>query len=124
MKKIKVSSAKAKARRLQQWVAKYISEITGIKWGEDELIQSRPMGQGGIDVPLLGKAQEMFPFSSECKWQEKWDIPGWIRHAKHNKIEGTDWLLFVKKNRHEEIVIMDAKAFFDFYEQLLQEIWK
>jgi len=122
-KRIKVSSAKAKGRRLQQWVAKQISNITGIICGKDELIESREMGQAGTDIKLYGKAREMFPFSVECKYQETWAIPTWIKNAKVNQIKGTDWILFVKKNRHEAIAIMDAEIFFSLYEQILANIY-
>ena len=121
---MKTSSAKAKGRKLQQWVAGKISKITNRPYGKDKEIRSREMGQSGVDVPLFGKAQEMFPFSVECKNQQTWSIPAWIKDAKYNQEDGTDWLLVVKKNRHEEIVVMDARAFFDFYEQLIQGIWK
>ena len=112
-KRISVHSAKAKGRRLQQWVMRKISELTGIPCGKDELIASREMGQSGTDVRLIGKAQKMFPFSVECKYQETWSIPAWIKQAKENRKSGTNWLLFVKKNQHEEIVVLDANVFFD-----------
>lgn len=112
MARISVQSAKAKGRRLQQWAMRKISELTGIPCGKDELIASREMGQSGTDVRLIGKAQKMFPFSVECKYQETWSIPAWIKQAKENRKSGTNWLLFVKKNQHEEIVILNAKIFF------------
>lgn len=121
---IKSQSCKSKGRRLQNWTAKRISEITGIPQGRDELIQGREMGQAGVDIKLYGKAKEMFPFSVENRNQETWSIPKWIKDAKKNQAKGTDWLLIIKKNRHEEIVVMDAKAFFDLYEQLLKTIWE
>jgi hypothetical protein len=122
-KRIQVSSVKGKARRLQNWVAEQVSKITGIPWGKDKLIQGREMGQSGTDLKLYGEAKEKFPFSVECKYQETWSVPSWIKQAKENRIESTDWLLFVKRNRHEEIVIMDAKAFFDLYEQYIQFVF-
>ena len=82
------------------------------------------MGQAGVDIKLYGKAKEMFPFSVECRNQETWSIPKWIKDAKKNQAKGTDWLLVIKRNRHEEVVVMDAKAFFDLYEQLIQTIWE
>lgn len=63
---ISVKSRKAKARRLQQWVAQKISDITGIECGKDEDIESREMGQSGVDIKLRGDAKYMFPFSVEC----------------------------------------------------------
>ena len=122
-KTIKISSAKAKGRKLQQWVAKKISEVTGIPCGKDCLIESREMGQCGVDVKLYGNAKEKFPFSVESKWQETWGLPAFVKQAKENKIKGTDWLLFLKKNRHEEIVVMDAKAFFDIWGQYLNMLY-
>lgn len=111
-KKISTASAKAKGRALQQWVCQQISDLLGIPWGKDALIASREMGQSGTDVRLIGKAQEEFPFSVECKWQESWSIPAWIKQAKENQKEGTNWLLFVKRSRQAPIVIMDAEQFF------------
>lgn len=118
-KKIKPSSAKAKGRKLQQWVAKQISKITGLPHGKDEVIESREMGQTGVDIKLYGTAKEKFPFSVECKWQETWKLPSFIKDAKDNQIEGTDWLLFMTKNRYDVVVVMDANAFLDLYEQYL-----
>ena len=112
-RRIKPSSAKAKGRSLQQWVCQKISELLGIPWGKDELIASREMGQSGTDVRLLGEAQKRFPYSVECKNQERWSILNWVEQARKNQKDGTDWLLVVKKNRVDPIVIMDATRFFE-----------
>jgi hypothetical protein len=117
---ISISSRKAKGRRLQQYIANKISEITGIPWGQDELISSREMGQGGTDVRLIGKARELFPFSVECKSQEKWSIHAWIKQAKDNIIEGTDWILFSKRNREKPTVTLDADVLFEIYGELIR----
>lgn len=114
---IKPSSARAKGRSLQQWACKKISEITGFPWGKDELIASREASQSGTDVRLVGEALERFPFSVECKWQESWAVPAWIKQAQANRREGTDWLLIVKKSRMKPVVIMDAERFFALYEE-------
>jgi hypothetical protein len=125
---MKTSSAKSKGRRLQQYVCKGISRITGIKWGKDELIRSREGGQSGTDVVLIGIAEEKFPFSVECKNQENYSIHRWIKQAKENQKPGTDWMLVAKRNYGEpivimEIVIMDWSAFLDFFEQYIQFVW-
>ena len=118
---ISISSRKSKGRRSQQWVAKKISELLQIPWGKDELISSREMGQSGTDIRLIGEAKKKFKFSVEVKNQETWAVPAWIKQAKSNKAKGTDWLLFIKKNRHEEIVVMDAEAFFKLCEKVLEK---
>jgi hypothetical protein len=112
-RKISVSSAKAKGRNLQQWTCKKISELLNIPWGKDELIASREMGQPGTDVRLVGEAQERFPFSVECKWQESWSVLAWIKQAQENQKAGTDWLLVLKKNRVKPVVVMDGERFFE-----------
>lgn len=115
-KRIKVSSAKAKARWLQNWVCNKISELLDIPWGyEDEkLIQPRIMGQKGVDVILRGKAFDEFPYDIECKSSETWSIPAAIRQARNNTKEGRNWMLFMKRKEFQNpVVIMDANVFFN-----------
>lgn len=114
----KISSRKAKGRRLQQWVCKKISAITGYEWGPDKPISSRPMGQSGTDVRLESQVEYAFPFSTECKAQENMSVGAWVKQAKENQNEGTDWLLFCKQSRKDPIVIMDAEAFFAIIAEL------
>ncbi len=109
---ITTSSAKAKGRNLQQWVCEQISYLLGLPWGKDELIASREASQTGTDVRLIGEAKRRFPFSVECKHQETWSIPAWIKQAQANQAIGTDWLLVVKRNRMPPVVMMDASRFF------------
>lgn len=112
-KRITHSSAQAKGRKLQQWVCQMISNLTGLPWGKDELIASREASQTGTDVRLVGQAKLLFPYSVECKYQESWSLPAWIKQTKANQAEGTDWLLFIRKNHMDPIVVMDAKTFFE-----------
>jgi hypothetical protein len=117
------ASAKDRARVLQKWVCEKISDITGHPWGPDEVISSRPMGQAGTDVRLSGLVRRVIPLAIECKNQETWDLPGWIRQAKQNIAEDLlTWALFIKKNRHEEIVVLDAQFFFAVWELLIRVI--
>lgn len=111
-KKIQVSSAKAKGRNLQQWVCEKISDLTGFEWGQDKSIESRGMGQNGVDVRLEKAVLRKFPYSVECKFQESWNVHQWIEQAKQNQIKGTDWLLVCKRSRKNPVVIMDAEVFF------------
>ena len=113
-KKISSSSAKDKGRRLQQWVCEKISTLIGLPWGADQPIESRPMGQSGCDVRLDALAAALFPFDVECKHQETWAIPAWVKQAQaNNKTSGRHWLLVVKRNRTDPLVVLDASVFFD-----------
>ncbi len=112
-RRITVQSAKQKGRIMQQWVCAQICRLTGYPWGPDQPIESRPMGQAGPDVRLEKDVQGMFPFSVECKWQESWSIPAWIKQAKANQKADTAWLLVLKRSRDRPVVVMDAEVFFD-----------
>jgi len=116
-KGISTASAKAKGRALQQWACQKISELLCIPWGKDEMIASREASQSGTDVRLVGEAKDRFPFSVECKHQEAWNLPAWIKQAKDNQRESTDWLLIVKKNRVDPIIVMDAERFFELLKE-------
>ena len=109
---IRIQSAKAKGRRLQQLVCQKISELTGLAWGPDEPISSRGMGQSGVDVRLDKEALREFPFSVECKAQESWSVPAWIEQAQDNVMPDTDWLLVAKRSHKDPVVIMHLDAFF------------
>ncbi len=116
---ISIASRKAKARELQKYVAQKISDITGIPCGKDELIESREMGQAGSDVKLIGEAKKKFPFSVECKRQEKFNLHDAVRQSKANQMEGTDWIVISRRSNEEAILTMDADKFFKLYERLI-----
>lgn len=80
-------------------------------------IESRPMGQKGVDVRMESQVLKLFPFSVECKWQESWSVPAWIKQAIENMKKGTDWLLIIKRSRDRPVVVMDAEAFFRLLEK-------
>lgn len=114
--RIKVSSAKAKGRNLQKSICRKISELTGYDWGKDCAIESRPMGQCGVDVRMETAVKELFPFATECKWQETWSIAQWIKQAQAaTKLNpDTEWVLFVRKNnlKPESLTVIDTDTFF------------
>lgn len=110
--RITVASAKAKGRNLQQLVCERISQTTGLPWGKDAPIESRPMGQMGVDVRLDKEALAAFPYSVECKAQESWSVPAWVKQAKDNQMPNTDWVLVAKRSREDPIVIISIDTFF------------
>ena len=119
MARIKISSAKAKGRALQQWVCRKVSDLVNLPWGyeDDKPIQPRLMGQKGTDVVLRGEALDGFPFSVECKSGEHWSVPSSVKQAKKNRYKGTNWLLVLKnKNMKHPIAVLDAKLFFEILE--------
>lgn len=117
-KKIKPSSAKAKGRRWQQEVGRSCAECIGLEFGKDCAIDSREMGQSGVDIKVIGeKAKKLFPFSVECKNAERWSLFEWIKQAQKNQLPETDWLLFLNRNKkaHGEetgVVVMSTSTFY------------
>ena len=61
---MKTQSAKAKGRKLQQWVRTQLIEQLDV---HPEDIESRSMGAGGEDLIMARAARQKFPFSIECK---------------------------------------------------------
>jgi hypothetical protein len=118
------SQCKAKSRLLQNRVAQRISELINLPWGKDCPIEPRQMGESGTDVRLDNLARKLFSFSTECKNTENWSIPTFIIQAKHNVYPGTDWLLILTKNNHEDIVILDMEVFFKLLEKTKEQIKK
>lgn len=118
-KRIKVSSAKAKGRRLQKWVEHKIGELLDLPYGKDELIESRPMGQSGTDIILHGDAAVEFPFAVECKSGQNIGWQAAVRQARANQGKYPTWLVFLKtKEFQKPIVMMDAEEFFKRYKVL------
>ena len=106
-------SAKAKGRKFQQQVARGIAETHGLSHGKDEDVESRGMGQCGTDVRLSERAKRLFPYSVECKCVERLNFWDAINQARTNILQGTDWLLVVKRNHESPIVILDWEVFLE-----------
>lgn len=91
--RMKVSSAKAKGRGLQQRVvAKLLAAFPHLGEGD---IRSTPMSSGGEDVQLSPAARAVIPHNIECK-----------KHAKHAVYTFYDQATAGKK--HEPLVVIEA----------------
>ena len=88
-------------------IASDLSLMVDIPWGRDELIAARPMGQGGMDIILIGEAKRLLNVSIEAKAQEKWSAGPFIRQARSNIETVDDWALIVKKSHQDPIVLID-----------------
>lgn len=116
-----VASRKAKGRDLQQYTAKTIAAAIQMEYGENGDVQSRSGGQNGTDVILTPEARRKFPFSVECKNQEKISLIEYIKQAKINSIPNTDWLVVLKnKNLPYPVVTLDFHVFMNMQRKLLE----
>ena len=100
-------SAKAKGRRLQQQFRELLIETLGI---HPEDIENRSMGAGGEDLIMARAAREKFPYSIECKNQEKLNIWEAYKQASDNagKYEP---ICVIKRNNQKPLVLIDAEYF-------------
>ena len=106
---MKTSSAKAKGRRLQQKFMQLLIEKLDI---DPEDIESRSMGAGGEDLIMSKAARNKFPYSVECKNQERLNI--WAAWEQANGNKGLyEPLVVIKKNGVRPLVVLDAENFLD-----------
>ena len=107
-------SAKAKGRRLQQWVRDQLIEQLEV---HPEDIESRSMGAGGEDLIMARAAREKFPHSIECKNVEKLNVWDAYEQASAN-CGDYEPLVVMKKNGKKPLVVVDAEYFIRMYRQM------
>ena len=108
---MKVQSAKAKGRRLQQWVRDKLIECLDI---HPEDIESRSMGAGGEDLIMARAARSKFPHSIECKNVEKLNIWESYEQAKANSGD-YEPIVVIKKNGKKPLVVVDAEFYIQMF---------
>ena len=111
---MKTQSAKAKGRRLQQWVRDQLIEKLEV---HPEDIESRSMGAGGEDLIMARAAREKFPYSVECKNQEKMNV--WESYSQATDNSGDyEPIVVIKRNNHKPLVVVDAEYFVRLHEHM------
>jgi hypothetical protein len=105
------SSAKAKGRRLQQWVRDKLIEMLEV---HPEDIESRSMGAGGEDLIMARAARLKFPHSIECKNVEKLNI--WEAYEQASANCGNyEPIVVMKKNGKKPLVVVDAEYYIQLF---------
>jgi len=108
---MKVQSAKAKGRRLQQWVRDKLIEMLEV---HPEDIESRSMGAGGEDLIMARAARSKFPHSIECKNVEKLNIWDAYEQASANRGD-YEPIVVIKKNGKKPLVVVDAEYYIQLF---------
>ena len=112
---MKTSSGKAKGRRLQNKIRDLLLEHFSDKLEPDD-VKVAIMGESGEDILLSPAARRVFPFSVECKSQEKLSIWSSLEQAEDNSGDHTPLLIF-KRNRSKTYAVLE----FDELLKLLNE---
>ena len=110
---MKTSSAKAKGRKLQQWVRDLLIEKLNV---HPEDIESRSMGAGGEDLIMARAAREKFPMSIECKNQEKVNVWESYKQAEDNSGK-YEPVVIIKRNKSKPLVVVDAEYFVSLFDK-------
>ena len=108
---MKTQSAKAKGRRLQQWIRDLLIEKLEI---HPEDIESRSMGDVGEDLIMARAARESFPYSIECKNQEKINIWEAYKQAEDNS-KDYEPVVVLKRNNQKPLILVDAEYFVNIH---------
>lgn len=103
---MKVASAKAKGRRLQDYVrAAFLFIDQTIHAGD---IKTAIMSESGRDIAFFGKARDAFPYSVECKNQESLSIWKAFEQAEKGcNGEAKYPLLVFKRNRSKTLAVVE-----------------
>ena len=105
---MKTRSAKNKGKRLQNNVRDLILEkFTQL---EPDDVRSTTMGDSGEDILSSPAARKLFPFSVECKNQEKLNIWESYSQAVENS-KDYEPVVVIKRNNHKPLVVVDAEYF-------------
>ena len=107
---MKPRSAKNKGKRLQNKVRDLILEK--FQQLEEDDVRSTTMGDSGEDVLLSPAARKLFPFSVECKNQEKLNIWSALEQTENNSNNHVPLLIF-KRNRSKTYAVLEIKDFID-----------
>ena len=103
---MKPRSAKNKGKRLQNKVRDVILEKFDKLEPDD--VRSITMGDSGEDILLSPAARRLFPFSVECKNQEKINIWESLNQAEGNSGKHTPLVIF-KRNRSKTYAVLEFK---------------
>ena len=102
---MKPRSAKNKGKRLQNKVRDLILEKFNTLEPDD--VRSITMGDSGEDILLSPAARRKFPFSVECKNQEKLNIWSSLEQAETNSGKHIPLLVF-KRNRTKMYAVLEC----------------
>ena len=111
---MKVKSAKAKGRKLQNFVVKELRKAYPEL--EDDDIKAQIMGVSGEDIVLSPLAKRLINLSFECKKQERLNLWDSLSQAETNAENRTPVLVF-KRNRSETYAAIP----FDYLIKLLSQ---
>ena len=107
---MKIKSAKAKGRNLQNLVRDKLRSIFAGKILEEDDIKSQTMGMGGEDIVLSPSAKKVIPYSFECKNTERLNLWKSLEQCESN-CEDREPVLVIKRNRSDVYAVVKFDNF-------------
>ena len=111
---MKPRSAKNKGKRLQNKIRDLILEKFNQLEPDD--VRSVTMGESGEDILLSPAARKLFPFSTECKNQEKLNIWSSLEQAETNSGKHIPIVIF-KRNRSKTYVALEFEKLLELLDE-------
>ena len=111
---MKPRSAKNKGKRLQNKIRDLILEKFNQLEPDD--VRSVTMGESGEDILLSPAARKLFPFSTECKNQEKLNIWSSLEQAETNSGKHIPIVIF-KRNRSKTYVALEFEKLLELSDE-------
>lgn len=106
---MKPQSAKAKGRKLQQWVRDQV--LSNHPDLEPDDVKSTSMGAGDEDIQLSPAARREFPYSVECKARKSLKtIYDFYQQAVENA-GNSEPILVIRQDRSKPLLVIDAEYF-------------
>ena len=107
---MKIKSAKAKGRNLQNLVRDKLRSIFVGKVLEEDDIKSQTMGMSGEDIVLTPAAKKVIPYSFECKNTERLNLWKSLEQCESN-CEDREPVLVIKRNRSDVYAVVKFDNF-------------
>jgi hypothetical protein len=113
---ISIKSAKAKARRVQDYCRDTLRNLFPDLQADD--IQSQIMGMRGEDIVMSPKAKARLGISVEAKARAKIAVYDFYEQCKHNA-EGREPVVVIKADGKKELALVDANHYFSLLAAVL-----
>lgn len=107
---MKTRSAKAKGRRLQNFVVERLLEHFSKQLEEGDIMPAI-MGESGEDIKRSPLAKKVFPYSIECKNQEKLNIWSALKQSQENCPDDDAPMMVFTRNRSDIYVALKFEDF-------------
>ena len=107
------ATRKAKGKRLQKYICNLILKVFPSLSEKD--VTSIRMGRPGEDIQLSNIAKKNFPYSIECKNQERMQYLWSAYGQAMSNAKGLEPIVALKINQKKPLILVDAEYFINLH---------